>query len=150
MITHDWPDPHSFEDGTPKRVAIYIRTAAPDPHQSTSFELQHTRYMNMIQRHSGWHLVDIYSGAGISGRSLKDHAEFSRMMEDCEAGKIDLIIVRSVSRFWRNVVDSIQCVRQLATLPIPVGVYFEAENIYSLDPASNMLLSIAAQTQQRP
>jgi DNA invertase Pin-like site-specific DNA recombinase len=78
---------------------------------------------------------------GISGTSLKHRDAFVKMLADCKAGKIDLIVTKSVSRFARNVVDCIGCVRQLAAMQPPIGVFFEMENIYTLN--SNMEMSLS-------
>lgn len=107
------------------------------------------RYMYpMIKEHIGWELVGIYADEGISGTSLQHRDDFNRMMEDCRAGKIDLIVTKSVSRFARNIVDCIAKQRELANLPSPVGVYFETEHIYSLDGTSEMMMAVLAAAAQ--
>ena len=77
----------------------------------------------------------------ISGTSLQHRDAFKKMIEDCEAGKIDLIITKSVSRFARNVVDCIRYVRELSSLRPPVGVFSETEHLNTLDPKSEMIMS---------
>ena len=79
-------------------------------------------------------LVEIYADEGISGTSLQHRDAFKKMIEDCEGGKIDLIITKSVSRFARNVVDCIRYVRELSSLRPPVGVFFETEHLILLIP----------------
>ncbi len=91
------------------------------------YELQKNHYEDMIKEHQGWELVGIYADEGISGTSLKHRDEFNRMIEDCKAGKIDLIVTKSVSRFARNIVDCIAKVRELANMIPQVGVFFETE-----------------------
>ena len=98
--------------------------------------------------HINWILVDIYADEGISGTSLKHRDSFIRMINDCRAGKIDLIITKSVARFARNVVDCIKHVRELAALNPPVAVFFETENIYTLNPNSEMSLSFISTLAQ--
>ena len=134
--------PASFhEDTSDKRVAVYARVSTGDPNQTSSYELQKNHYQDMVSRHPGWHLVEIYADEGISGTSLQHRDDFIRMIADCEAGKIDLIVTKSVSRFARNVLDCIGQVRKLRALPNPVGVFFETENIYTLNSNSEMSLS---------
>lgn len=117
-----------------QRVAVYARVSTDDPNQTSSYELQKNHYQDVVNSHMNWVLVDIYADEGISGTSLKHRDAFIRMINDCKAGKIDLIITKSVSRFARNVVDCIKHVRELAALTPPVAVLFETENIYTLIP----------------
>ena len=76
-------------------------------------------------KNPNWMLVEIYADEGISGTSLQHRDAFKKMIEDCEGGKIDLIITKSVSRFARNVVDCIRYVRELSSLRPPVGVFLK-------------------------
>ena len=141
--------PASFhEDTSDKRVAVYARVSTGDPNQTSSYELQKNHYQDMVSRHPGWHLVEIYADEGISGTSLQHRDDFIRMIADCEAGKIDLIVTKSVSRFARNVLDCIGQVRKLRALPNPVGVFFETENIYTLNNNSEMSLSFISTLAQ--
>ena len=135
------PRENFFEDHSEKRVAVYARVSTDDPRQTSSYELQKNHYMEMVTRHEGWHLIEMYADEGISGTSLKHRDAFVKMLADCKAGKIDLIVTKSVSRFARNVVDCIGCVRQLAAMQPPIGVFFEMENIYTLN--SNMEMSLS-------
>ena len=98
-------------------------------------------YTNYIKSREDWDFVGLYSDEGISATSTKRREGFQQMVADALAGKIDLIITKSVSRFARNVVDCIKYVRELKALPSPVGVFFEAESIYTLDRNSEMSLS---------
>ena len=88
-----------------KRVAIYVRVSTDDPNQTTSFELQKNYYDDIISNNPSYNLVGMYADEGISGTSMLKRKEFNRMIDDCRAGKIDLIITKSVSRFARNLVD---------------------------------------------
>lgn len=142
------PQENFFEDGTKKRVAFYVRVSTDDPRQTSSFELQKGHYMEMLSRHENWILVDTYADEGISGTSLKHRDAFIKMVADCMAGKIDLIVTKSVSRFARNVVDCIGYVRQLAAMQQPVGVFFEMESIYTLNDNSEMALSFMSALAQ--
>ena len=142
------PKENLFENSSEKRVAIYARVSTDDVRQTSSYELQKSHYMEMVDRHPNWKLVDIYADEGISGTSLKRRDAFNRMIDDCKSGKIDLIITKSVSRFARNVVDCIGCVRQLAGMRPAVGVYFEMETIYTLNDNSEMALSFISTLAQ--
>ena len=123
------------------RVAVYARVSTDDPRQTSSYELQKNHYQDVVNKNPNWTLVEIYADEGISGTSLQHRDAFKRMIADCKAGKIDLIITKSVSRFARNVVDCIRYVRELSSLRPPVGVFFETEHINTLDPKSEMILS---------
>lgn len=117
------------DDHQVKRVAVYARVSTDDPRQTSSYELQKNHYQDVVSRHIGWELIDIYADEGISGTSLMHRDAFLRMIEDCKAGKIDLILTKSVSRFARNIVDCISYIRQLRAMKPPIGVMFETENI---------------------
>ena len=119
-----------------------------DPNQTSSYELQKNHYMDVVSRHEGWELQEIYADEGISGTSLQHRDAFIRMIEDCQAGKIDLIITKSISRFARNILITVGHVRELASLNPPVGVFFETENLYTLDPNSEMTLSFMSTLAQ--
>lgn len=142
------PQAGLHEGTVEKRVAVYARVSTDDPRQTSSYELQKNHYQDVIRRHPGWKLVEIYADEGISGTSLQHRDAFLNMIADCHAHKIDLILTKSVSRFARNVLDCIGYVRQLAALTPPVGVLFETENIYTLDSNSEMSLSIISTMAQ--
>lgn len=136
------------EDNKEKRVAVYVRVSTDDMSQTSSFELQKNHYEEMVNQHPTWTLVEVYADEGISGTSLQHRNAFIRMIEDCHLGKIDLIVTKSVSRFARNLLDCIGHVRQLAALQPPVGVFFETENIFTLDKNSELYLSILSTLAQ--
>lgn len=142
------PQADFYDDEDEKRVAVYARVSTDDPRQTSSYELQKNYYTDFVRRHPNWKLVDIYPDEGISGTSLRHRDEFNRMIADCHAGKIDLIVTKSVSRFARNIVDCIGLVRQLAALSPPVGVFFETERIYTLNGNSEMSLAFIATLAQ--
>ena len=102
----------------------------------------------MVSRRANWELADIYADEGISGTSLQHRDNFLRMIKDCQDGKIDLIVTKSVSRFARNIIDCIGYVRQLKASYPPIGVFFETENIFTLDENSEMSLSFIATLAQ--
>jgi DNA invertase Pin-like site-specific DNA recombinase len=137
-----------FEDTGTKRVCAYCRVSTDDANQTSSYELQKNHYEDMIKDHPGWVLVGIYADEGISGTSLKHRDDFNRMIRDCQDGKIDLIVTKSVSRFARNIVDCIAKVRELADLKPQVGVFFETEHIYTLDNTSEMMLAVLSAAAQ--
>jgi site-specific DNA recombinase len=137
-----------FEDTGTKRVCAYCRVSTDDVNQTSSYELQKNHYEDMIKEHQGWELVGIYADEGISGTSLQHRDEFNQMIEDCKAGKIDLIVTKSVSRFARNIVDCIAKVRELANMRPQVGVFFETEHIYTLDNTSEMMLAVLSAAAQ--
>ena len=121
-----------------------MRVSTDDYRQTTSFELQRQYYEEFVRRHAKWELVQIYADEGISGTSRKHRDAFNQMITDAKAGKIDLIITKSVSRFARNVEDFLSSIRSLSEHNPPVGVFFESENIYSLKEDSSMALSFQA------
>ena len=131
-----------------KRVAIYVRVSTDDPNQTTSFELQKNYYDDIISNNPSYNLVGMYADEGISGTSMLKRKEFNRMIDDCRAGKIDLIITKSVSRFARNLVDAISIVRELSQLRPPVALFFETENIFTLDKDKEVILSILSTMAQ--
>ncbi len=131
-----------------KRVAVYARVSTDDPNQTSSYELQKNHYEDLVNRRQNWELVGIYADEGISGTSLQHRDSFLRMIDDCNMGKIDLIVTKSVSRFARNIIDCIGYVRQLKSAEPPIGVFFETENIFTLDENSEMSLSFIATLAQ--
>ena len=137
-----------YEDTSEKNVALYARVSTDSDKQTYSYEMQQKYYSKMISSHKGWKLVGIYADEGISGTSLKRRDSFNAMIADCKRGKIDFIVTKTVSRFSRNILDCISCVRELAALKPPVGVYFETECIYTLKPGSEMALSFLATLAQ--
>lgn len=142
------PQANFYEDQREKRVAVYARVSTDDPRQTSSYELQKNHYQDVVSRHPGWKLIEIYADEGISGTSLQHRDAFMRMITDCNAGKIDLIVTKSVSRFARNVLDCIGYVRKLGAMHPPIGVFFETENIYTLNSNSEMSLSFISTLAQ--
>ncbi|MEA5015100.1 MAG: recombinase family protein [Candidatus Limiplasma sp.] len=137
-----------YDNDVSQRVGVYVRVSTEHIMQTSSYELQKKYYEDYVARHPNWTLVKIYADEGISGTSLDRRDEFNRMMNDCRAGKIDMIITKSVSRFARNVVDCVTMIRMLAELHHPVGVFFESECIFSLNEDSQMALSFLATMAQ--
>lgn len=138
-----------YDDNVYRKVAVYARVSTDDPRQTSSYELQKNYYEDYISRFPNWELVHIYADEGISGTSLRHRDSFNQMVKDCASGKIDMIITKSVSRFARNIMDCIGTVNKLKQLTPSVGVLFENEQIFTLNPQSEMSLSfIAAMAQE--
>lgn len=129
-----------------KRVAAYCRVSKATEEQLTSFENQKEYYENLISKNEHWQLVSIYADEGISGTKTAKRHEFNRMIADAMDGKIDLIITKSVSRFARNVVDTITYVRALKDSS--VEVIFEGENIQTSAMEGELLLTVLSAVAQ--
>ena len=123
-----------------KRVAAYCRVSTKQEEQLNSYETQVRYYTDRINRESGWKLAGIYADKGITGTSMKKRDEFNKLIRQCRCGKVDMIIVKSISRFARNTLDCIRITRMLRE--IKVDVYFEEQNLHSIDPASEFYISI--------
>ena len=133
-------------NGRKKRVAGYARVSTDLEEQQTSYEAQIDYYTQHIQSNPEWEFVDVYADEGLSATSTKKRENFKRMIADALAGKIDLIITKSVSRFARNTVDTLTIVRQLKEKG--VEVYFEKENIFTLDSKGELLITIMSSLAQ--
>ena len=131
---------------TKRRVAGYARVSTNLEEQATSYDAQVDYYTTMINSRPEWELVKVYTDEGISGTNTKKRAGFNQMIDDALNGKIDLIITKSVSRFARNTVDSLVNIRRLKEKG--VEVYFEKENIYTLDSKGELLLTIMSSIAQ--
>lgn len=129
-----------------KRVAGYARVSTELDEQQNSYRSQLDYYTNYINSRSDWEFVGMYSDEGITGTSTKKREGFNSMIDDALDGKIDMIITKSVSRFARNTVDTLSTVRKLKS--IGVEVYFEKENIYTLDSKGELLLTILSSLAQ--
>lgn len=129
------------------RVAAYCRVSTDSEEQETSYEAQVSHYTEYIQRKPEWQMVEVYADDGISGTNTAKREEFNRMIADCEAGKIDLILTKSISRFSRNTLDCLKYTRKLKALNI--AVFFEKENINTLDSKGEVLLTIMASLAQQ-
>ena len=131
---------------TRKKVAAYARVSMETERLNHSLSAQISHYSELIQKHSDWQYVGVYADDGISGTSTSKRDEFRRMLEDCEAGKIDIIITKSISRFARNTVDLLNTVRHLKDLGI--SVRFEKEQIDSLSEDGELMLTLLASFAQ--
>ena len=139
------PTPTINDDGK-KKVAVYARVSTKSTEQVSSIENQTKYYTEKIAKTPNWEMQDIYKDEGISGTSIKRRKDFQRMIADAADQKMDLILCASVSRFARDVSDCIEQVRKLKTVnpSHPVGVYFETEDIYTLDPQVSERLEMHA------
>ena len=108
-----------------KRVAVYCQVSTLQEMQDTSFEIQRDAYIQMIASRDGLVLADVYGDHGKSGTSIKRRPEFQRMIHDCEGGKIDIVMTKSISRFARNLRDCLTTIDHLKQLGIPI--FFEKE-----------------------
>lgn len=129
------------------RVAAYCRVSTDSEEQETSYEAQVSHYTDYIRSKPEWQMVEVYADDGISGTNTAKRDEFNRMIEDCEAGKIDLILTKSISRFSRNTLDCLKYTRKLKALNI--AVFFEKENINTMDSKGEVLLTIMASLAQQ-
>lgn len=131
---------------TRKKVAAYARVSTLQDEQATSFEAQTEYYESYIKARPDWDFVGLYSDEGISGTNTRNRAGFNKMIKDALNGKINLIITKSISRFARNTVDTLSTIRELKA--VGVEVFFEKENIYSLDSTGELLLTILSSLAQ--
>ena len=129
-----------------RRVAGYARVSTDSDEQLTSYEAQVDYYTKYIRSRADWQFVDVYTDEGISATNTKRREGFNRMVADALDGKIDLIVTKSVSRFARNTVDSLTTVRKLKD--VGVEVYFEKENIWTLDSKGELLITIMSSLAQ--
>ena len=129
-----------------RRVAAYARVSTSSEEQLTSYEAQVDYYTRFIQSKPEWEFVKVYTDEGISAVNTKKREGFNQMVRDALDGKIDLIVTKSVSRFARNTVDSLVTVRKLKEKG--VEVYFEKENIYTLDSKGELLITIMSSLAQ--
>lgn len=129
-----------------KKVCAYARVSTDSEEQLTSYSSQIKHYSKMIKSNSEWEFVGVYADEGISGTQVKHRAEFQRMINDALNGKIDIIITKSISRFARNVVDTLNIVRKLRESN--VDVYFEKENIHTIELDSEMFLGLCSMFAQ--
>ena len=122
------------------RVAAYCRVSTEEEEQASSYEAQCQYYTDKIMSNKDWTMAGIFADEGISGTSTKKRTEFLRMIRQCRQKKIDLILTKSIQRFARNTLDCINYTRILRQLGI--GVLFEKENINSLPPDSEFMITM--------
>ena len=122
------------------RVAAYCRVSTDDEEQLTSYEAQKNHYTDKIMTNPNWTMAGIFADEGITGTSARKRPEFLKMIRKCRQKKIDLVLVKSISRFARNTVDCLNYIRALRQLGI--AVIFEKENINTLESDSEMIITM--------
>lgn len=122
------------------RVAAYGRVSTEEEEQQSSYEAQCSYYTEKIMSNPEWVFAGMFADEGITGTSTKKRDDFNRMIRKCKQGKLDLILTKSISRFARNTLDTIKYTRMLRAMGI--GIYFEKENINTLDMDSEMLITM--------
>ncbi len=141
-------DIEGYCTGKPKiRVAAYCRVSTDSEEQASSYDIQIEHYTNYIKKNKEWELAGIFADDGITGTNTKKRDEFNRMIEECMAGSIDMIITKSISRFARNTLDCLKYIRQLKDKNI--AVFFEKENINTMDSKGEIMLTIMASIAQQ-
>ena len=129
-----------------KMVAAYARVSMESERLQHSLSAQVSYYSSLIQQNPAWEYAGVYADDGITGTKTNDRTEFNRMIADCEAGKIDIILTKSISRFARNTVDLLNAVRHLKELGI--SVQYEKEHIDSLSEDGELMLTLLASFAQ--
>ena len=129
-----------------KRVAAYARVSKETGRLLHSLSAQVSHYSQLIQSNPEWEFAGVYADGGLSGTGTEWRSEYKRLIADCEAGKIDIVLVKSISRLARNTVDLLSAVRHLKG--IGVDVWFEKERIKSLSADGEILLSALASFAQ--
>jgi DNA invertase Pin-like site-specific DNA recombinase len=128
------------------RVCAYARVSTDNEEQISSYQAQVEHYTSYIKNNPAWEFVEIFSDEGISGTNTKKREGFNRMIEDCMAGKIDMVITKSISRFARNTLDTLKYVRQLKDKG--VAIFFEKENVNTLDSKGEFLITLLGSLAQ--
>lgn len=123
-----------------QRVAAYCRVSTSLEEQLGSFVAQKDYFTKTLSANQDYCFVGIYADEGISGTDVKKREGFQQMMRDCRAGKLDMIITKSISRFGRNTVDCLNAIRDLKALGI--NVFFEKENIHTMRSEGELLLTL--------
>ena len=129
------------------RVAAYCRVSSDSSDQMNSFAAQLNYYTALISGKENWVMVDVYADAGISGTSAKKRPDFQRLLSDCRRGRIDKVLVKSISRFARNATDCLETIRELKS--IGVGVYFEEQNIDTSNMTGELLTAMFSAIAQK-
>jgi DNA invertase Pin-like site-specific DNA recombinase len=129
-----------------KRVAAYARVSMECEQLLHSLSAQISYYSSLIQNNLNWEYAGVYADEGITGTETKNRSEFNRLISDCDAGNIDIVLVKSISRFARNTVDLLETVRHLKN--IGVEIRFERENISTFSGDGELLLTLLASIAQ--
>ena len=129
-----------------KKVAAYARVSMETEMLLHSLSAQVSYYNDLIQKNPDWEFAGVYADEGISGTGTAHRDDFNRLLADCDAGKIDMVLVKSISRFARDTVDTLTATRHLKELGI--DVYFEREHIHSISDEGELLLTLLASFAQ--
>lgn len=132
-VTPMRPKVNFYDDYSEKRIAIYVRVSTDSADQTSSYEIQQAYYSDYVNSREGWTLYKIFADEGKSGTNIDKRPAFQQMIKEAQEGKFDIIITKNVSRFSRNIEDSVKYTRLMANLKHPVGVYFENERLFTLD-----------------
>ncbi|MCI8466468.1 MAG: recombinase family protein [Lachnospiraceae bacterium] len=130
------------------RVAAYCRVSTDEESQQQSYDTQKRFYADYIHSRPGWCMAGIYADEAKSGTNTKYRPQFKQMMADAKKGKFDYIITKSISRLARNTIDALTAIRTLKSLTPPVGIFFERENLDSLDSKGELMLTILSALAQ--
>ena len=141
---------HKITPAVPKapklvNVAAYARVSMEKETMLHSFSAQVSYYSEKIQKHPGWSYAGVYADRALTG-TKSERPEFQRLLADCRAGKIDLVLTKSISRFARNTVTLLETVRELKSLG--VDVFFEEQNIHTMSADGELMLTILASYAQ--
>ena len=131
----------------PLRVAAYCRVSSDSADQLHSYAAQIRYYTDLIQNHEGWEMVDVYADEGITGTRMDKREDFNRLLTDCRKGKVDKVLVKSISRFARNTRDCLASLREL--LRLGVSVQFEKENIDTGTLTTELMVSVSGSLAQQ-
>ena len=136
-------------EGRPEilRVAAYCRVSTDMEEQASSYASQIRSYTELISQHEGWELVDIYADEAVSGTKTDKREDFNRLLADCRKGRIDRVLVKSISRFSRNTKDCLAALRELMSLG--VTVQFEKENIDTGTLTTELMVSVSGSLAQQ-
>lgn len=129
------------------RVAAYCRVSSDSSDQLNSFMAQTHYYTDLITQNLNWIMADIYADEGISGTSAGRRPEFQRLLADCRRGRVNRILVKSISRFARNTKECLETIRSLKA--IGVGVWFEEQNIDTSQVSGELLTAVFAAIAQK-
>ncbi len=133
--------------GEKLRVCAYCRVSSDSEEQESSYAAQISHYTNYINANPVWSFAGIFADEGLSGTSVRRREEFHRMIAACEAGQVDMIITKSISRFARNTLDCLNYIRKLKALGIPI--LFEKEAINTMEAIGEVLITILASIAQQ-
>lgn len=129
-----------------RRIGVYVRVSTDSSDQQNSYSVQINYYTALIEKHADWDLVDVYADEGITGTKLDRRDDFHRMMRDARKGKLDVVLVKSVSRFARNTKDCLVALRELTLLG--VAVQFDKENLDTGTLTTELMVSVSGSLAQ--